>query len=1072
MERKIAALEHEKKYKEILTLVRDFSLESCADGDMAQAIATAYADQKQYTAAADWYERCFALAPSDETLGMALDLVLAIGQTGRAERLLERARTIFDGYYYRAGKAQLAFRTGADPESRIAALEEFLDFQEEESYMMHLAELYVRTDQEREATRLCRKMSRLFISGTAVDYAQALQEQLRMGSGLDFVRENPWTEDRVFKHLSFEPAMPVLRDAPLAVSSAQEAAQKAPAPRMQSVPSSASVPAKPEKPPVREETITPIVEKCLKDVVGMKELRISLNNVFNMMQVSRKRVGFDRIVKDNIRIYGPDGCGKTTAALAAAQALAEIGIIGDGGVWTGDYDSLVGTTPEETRTKIETLFQNAANGCVILDNIYEFNDSGAYSQGLNAIDQLVKAYYAVGERIPIIITGSEKEVQDLLAIKKKLADLFNLPPVHLGEYTTEELTDIANRLACKKNLVLEDAACELIRDRVGRMAAQPDFKFSRDLENMINCAYIRHSANLARKRRPSENDYYVLRAEDFEFTDSAETVEELLAQLERLIGLSEVKSQVNKIVKQMQVQIMRRKAGIESPQGHGSLHMVFMGNAGTGKTTVARIIGKIYKRLGVLPTGQLVECTRRDLVSQYVGATSQQVAAKVKEAMGGILFIDEAYTLCKDDNDSFGREAIDALLTDLENHRDNLMVILAGYSEDMQKFMDQNQGLRSRIPTDIIFEDYSTEEMVEIFKKYVKDRGLIMDVGLEQKVCALIDEKKRQKNFGNARGVRNLFEEILLNQDTRLGSMDPARLSKNDFLIIRAEDVPQDVQPGNASGGVQAYLDQLNALTGLAAVKEKVNKIVSTVEVNRAMEAMGLHTQAFGTLHMVFKGNAGTGKTTVARLIGGIYRELGVLSSGHLVECDRSALVGQYVGSTAPKVKAKIQEAMGGILFIDEAYALAKGGGTDFGKEAIDTLVADIENYRKDLMVIIAGYSEDMEVFLEQNQGLRSRFPNEIIFEDYTNEELFSIFESNIKGRGLVMSPMLHDFAYEVIRRHAATPNFGNARGVRNLVDRLCEQRNVRIAKLLRPGCMPTREELQTVTEQDLCDLL
>lgn len=1058
MEHRIANLEREKKYSEILALVRGLSPADCRSADMACAVAAASAAQQAFSAAADWYERCYALSPSDEALGMALDILLAMGQYDRAARLLDRADAFAEDYYYRAGRYQLAFRQNAGAEAEMEALEAFLDVQEEESYMLRLATLYVCHGREREASRLCRKMGRLFISGKAVDYANALQEQLRQGSGGEFVQANPWHDDHVFAHLSFDPAAPLLKDAPQVLP---EPAPKAPAPQVP----------KPAKKP-KEDRISPIVTACMKDVVGMSELRSSLNDIFNMMQIARKRVGFTQILKDNIRIYGPDGCGKTTAAMTAAAALAQTGIIGEGGPWIADYYSIVGANAEETHKNIEKLFQNAENGCVIVDNIHEFDDSGAYALGLDALEQIVKAYYAAEEKIPLIITGSEKETEALLSSKRRLSELFNLPAVHLGKYTTDELVGIASRLASEKNLILDDDACALLKDRLTQLGKQSDFKYSRDLEAMINNAYIRHSARLSRMRRPSENDYYVLKAEDFDTTDATETVEELLQQLDRLTGLTEVKTQVNKIVKQMMVQKMRQEAGIASPQGHGSLHMVFLGNAGTGKTTVARIIGKIYKRLGVLPKGQLVECTRRDLVSQYVGATSQKVAEKVKEAMGGILFIDEAYTLCKEDSDSFGREAIDALLTDIENHRDNLMVILAGYGPDMQKFMDQNQGLRSRIPTDIMFADYSTDEMVEIFKLNVKDKGLILDVGLDTKVRALIDDRKRQKNFGNGRGVRNLFEEILLNQSTRLGSMDPALLSKNDFLIIRAEDIPLDAGKENQSKSVAAYLEELNALTGLATVKDKVNKIISTVEVNQAMAAMGLHTQAFGTLHMVFKGNAGTGKTTVARLIGGIYRELGVLSSGHLVECDRSALVGQYIGSTAPKVKAKVQEAMGGILFIDEAYALAKGGENDYGKEAIDTLVADIENYRKDLMVIIAGYSEDMEVFLEQNQGLRSRFPNEILFEDYTAEELFSIFKGNVAARELTMDPSLDPIARQVISHHAAKPNFGNGRGVRNLVDRLCEQRNVRIARLFRPGYTPTKEVLQAITEQDLLCLL
>ena len=203
-------------------------------------------------------------------------------------------------------------------------------------------------------------------------------------------------------------------------------------------------------------------------------------------------------------------------------------------------------------------------------------------------------------------------------------------------------------------------------------------------------------------------------------------------------------------------------------------------------------------------------------------------------------------------------------------------------------------------------------------------------------------------------------------------------------------------------------------------------------------------------------------------MLGEIYKALGVLSSGHLVECDRSGLVGQYIGSTAIKVKEKVQEALGGVLFIDEAYALAKGGENDFGKEAIDTLVADIENYRKDLMVIIAGYSEDMDVFLRQNQGLSSRFSNEIMFEDYSEDELLSIFKGNLASRGMRMAEELECYARAMIVKYGKASDFGNARGVRNLVDKLSEQRNVRIAGIMKSGRRPTTEELQTVLEEDL----
>lgn len=1089
MESRVISLKKAKKYEEIINIAFGMNPQDCESAELAHAIGKAFEKKNAFSQSIPWYVRSYEISQTDEELGMAIGVCLAIKDYGTVQGLLDKAKDIYEGYYYAAGCYELALRMNAGNDAEISALEAFLDIQEEESYMLRLISLYLEEGREKEAGRACKKLIRLFIGGEAVEYAEKLQDAIKEGDGLSFVKANPWTNDNVFKHLSFDMSVPCVSDVHVEPTSTTETSKdsvvvpdlsakiieqtintEAVEEKKDSGLSatiaklSARSSEKKEEKKERKDKISPIIEKCLEDVVGMHELKISMNTIFNMMQMNKKRVG-NAILKNNVRILGPDGCGKTTAALAETKALSQIGIIGTDEPVITDYYALVGATSDETHENIQELFKNAENACILIENIHEFDDSGAYSLGLEAIDQLVKAYHAAEEKIPFIITGSENEVNALLKKKKKFGDLFNLPSVIVGKYSTEELVQIAHKIAEEKNLILDHDVDELLAGKFDHMAQQPDFKYSRDLNRIINEAYIHQVSRLSNVRRADENEYYLLKAEDFGSADTGETVVELLEELNRLTGLAEVKNQVNKIVNQVTVQKMREESGIGAGQGHSSLHLVFLGNAGTGKTTVARIIGKIYKRLGVLPSGQLIECTRRDLVSQYVGATSQKVADKVKEAMGGILFIDEAYTLCKDDNDTFGREAIDSLLTDIENHRDSLMVILAGYSADMSKFMDQNQGLRSRIPTDILFEDYSTDEMVQIFKKNVKDKGLILDAGLDEDVFNLLDSKKKKKDFGNARGVRNVFEAVVLNQNNRLGEMDPALISKNDFLIIRKEDLAISEEQSAPTKSVEDYLNELYALTGLASVKEKVGKIVASVQVNRKMAEAGMTTQGFGTLHMVFKGNAGTGKTTVARLIGNIYKELGVLSTGQLVECDRSMLVAGYTGQTAPKVKAKVQEAMGGVLFIDEAYTLASDS---FGKEAIDTLVADIENYRNDLMVIIAGYSDDMDTFLSQNQGLKSRFPNEVVFEDYTVEEMLSIFKGMVKSRNLLIEDGIDSNITALIKTVSKQSDFGNARGIRNILDKICEQRNVRIAEIFQAGKEPTQEELQTIVASDL----
>ena len=191
------------------------------------------------------------------------------------------------------------------------------------------------------------------------------------------------------------------------------------------------------------------------------------------------------------------------------------------------------------------------------------------------------------------------------------------------------------------------------------------------------------------------------------------------------------------MVKAIQLRKRAEAEGKELPTGMGTMHMLFLGAAGTGKTTVARLVGEIYRELGVLTRGHMVEVLRKDLVSEFVGKTAQVVGDKVSEAMGGILFIDEAYSLCRGDDDTFGKEAVDALVPLLENHRKDFVTILAGYTEDMNRFLDNNQGLKSRFPNVITFENYTIEELMSIFTGIVTSdgysiEGRAMDVGKER----------------------------------------------------------------------------------------------------------------------------------------------------------------------------------------------------------------------------------------------------------------------------------------------------------------------------------------------------
>lgn len=265
-----------------------------------------------------------------------------------------------------------------------------------------------------------------------------------------------------------------------------------------------------------------------------------------------------------------------------------------------------------------------------------------------------------------------------------------------------------------------------------------------------------------------------------------EKIEDILAELDGYIGLAAVKEEVHNLINMVQVYKLRREHDL--PTTDMSLHMVFTGNPGTGKTTVARIMARIYHSLDILSKGQLVEVDRSGLVAGYVGQTAIKTAKVIEKAMGGVLFIDEAYALNGRSENDFGQEAIDTILKAMEDHRDDLVVIVAGYTELMDRFIHSNPGLESRFNRFLEFADYTTDELVAIFRMQCKKGCYTLDEGVEDLVRDYIAEENADSDsFGNARGVRNIFEHILVAQNNRLAAME--KVTKEDLMKITEEDV-------------------------------------------------------------------------------------------------------------------------------------------------------------------------------------------------------------------------------------------------------------------------------------------
>lgn len=268
--------------------------------------------------------------------------------------------------------------------------------------------------------------------------------------------------------------------------------------------------------------------------------------------------------------------------------------------------------------------------------------------------------------------------------------------------------------------------------------------------------------------------------------ESEQSLEDLQKELDSLIGLVSVKKEISSLINLLKVNKIRKERGLSTPKT--SNHLVFLGNPGTGKTTVARLIAKIYKQLGVLEKGQLIEVDRSGLVAGYVGQTAIKTQEKIDEAMGGVLFIDEAYSLAKGESD-FGQEAIDTLLKAMEDNRDDFVVIVAGYTKQMEAFLLSNPGLKSRFNKSILFEDYTEEELLDIFNLFCHKYGLRLSEDAKRNLVVFLSTicSEKPENFANAREIRNLFERSIVNQANRLGDLET--ISNDELEEIVSSDL-------------------------------------------------------------------------------------------------------------------------------------------------------------------------------------------------------------------------------------------------------------------------------------------
>ncbi|WP_344865916.1 AAA family ATPase [Amycolatopsis ultiminotia] len=797
----------------------------------------------------------------------------------------------------------------------------------------------------------------------------------------------------------------------------------------------------------------------LDGMIGLDAVKQRVHSLASEMAIDARRrdAGMKVAVRSrHLLLTGNPGTAKTTVARLLGKIHQALGVLPKGHVVEVTRTDLVGEYTGQTSPKTRAACERAVGGVLFIDEAYNLVTDEDDDYGREAVAELLVQMEDHRDDLVVFAAGYPKEIDTFLESNPGLRSRF-AGRIEFPDYSNDELAQIFRAMAKSQGYELTDDFVTALPEAVRRIPRGRGFANGRSARVLLEAAIGKQSNRLAAEAHPADEELARLVAADLpqpgesgvSAVDDAgprRSLDELLAELDAMIGLDPVKRRVRSMVDEMAVDARRREAGLQVAVR--SRHLVFTGNPGTAKTTVSRLVGQIYRELGVLPSGHLVEVGRGDLVAEYSGQTAPKTRAVCERAAGGVLFIDEAYNLVRDDHDDYGREAVTELLVQMENHRDDLVVFVAGYPQETDEFLASNPGLRSRFSGRIEFPDYSNEELAAIFALMAKSQGYRLDDGLAAALPEAIRRIPRGRGFANGRSARGLLESVIGVQSGRLAAAPDT--PADELSVLVAADLPSEsgVAVTDAAGprrGLDELMAELDGMIGLDEVKEQVRALVAETRLDARRRKAGLPVGA-RSRHLVFTGNPGTAKTTVARLMGQLYRELGVLPSGHLIEVARPDLVAEYIGQTAPKTRGVCERAIGGLLFIDEAYTLVQDSANDFGSEAVAELLVQMENHREDLIVIAAGYPAEMDRFLDANAGLRSRFGATVHFADYDDTQLAAIFTAMAGKQGYRLAADLAESLPGIMAGLDRGAGFANGRSARGLLERAIRAQAMRLA--------------------------
>lgn len=803
-------------------------------------------------------------------------------------------------------------------------------------------------------------------------------------------------------------------------------------------------------------------QSILDSVKGLVRVKDCLSDIYDKAVAIKNRAEATKVkmrLEMNFFITGAPGTGKSMLANTIARLLADAGVTSQRPPVTVDAADY-----EQWAKEIDKNTDAIKDGVLIIENIGKLTGR-QYGAGVSPLDPLfsrLSRWYGNPDSPVVILTGLT-DMADFMRSNTNVGRYFPFV-FHLEPYTIAEMADICEAVLLSRfGLTLETEA----REKLERVFtdARRDSKSTADNGHLA----ARKASEISVEHTAYPGDDTTVGPDEVpgkEFI--AKTFEQVIAEFDNYVGIDEIKETVRTIAARVDQRRRAIEAGTADPRTPLiDSHYQFLGNPGTGKTTVARIFADALKSLGALPVGQLVEVSRDNLVSKYVGETPQLVKAAVERAIGGVLFIDEAYRLCRDKSDTFGLEAIESLLTYTENRRGEFVLIMAGYTKEMGELAAVNDGIASRINNKVYFRDYKPEELTEIFRRMLAStpERFTVDPETDARLINVFTRmyQTRTSQFGNAREVRNVLTTAISRHAARLSAQGKAGA---EDTVLTLDDI--DAGATSAPTTADEILAPLDGLIGMDSVRSQLRALANKMIKDRRRAAARPGSTEIPTVHIALTGNPGTGKTEVAKRLGRVFKAMGILPTDKVVFRERKTLLDSYSNSAAVNMDKAVDEALGGVLFIDEAYNLMPldpGGRDNIGAQAVEALMTRMVNDAGKFITVIAGYKNLIEEFVNNaNPGLKSRFTTYIDIPDYNAEQLFEIYMQQAERRGYTLTPGAVERLKLKIDEMITSKDerFANARDIIALFNQTCLRQDSRV------DVDAPVDQLYLITEDDI----